>query len=69
MVIQCKNLISLYILPNQRRVNLLVLYKYCFSFISCHIPMRYFYHLRYGFNRLCSFTHYYEILPFVLLSN
>ena len=24
MVIQCKNLISLYILPNQRRVNLLV---------------------------------------------
>ena len=27
MVIQCKNLISLYILPDQRRVNLLVLYK------------------------------------------
>ena len=24
MVIQCKNLISLYILPDQRRVNLLV---------------------------------------------
>ena len=27
MVIQCKNLISLYILPDQRRVNLLVFYK------------------------------------------
>ena len=27
MVIQCKNLISLYILPDQRRVNLLVGYK------------------------------------------
>ena len=27
MVIQCKNLISLYILPDQRRVNLLVLPK------------------------------------------
>ena len=26
MVIQCKNLISLYILPDQRRVNLLVYY-------------------------------------------
>ena len=28
MVIQCKNLISLYILPDQRRVNLLVLTYY-----------------------------------------
>ena len=27
MVIQCKNLISLYILPDQGRVNLLVFYK------------------------------------------
>ena len=27
MVIQCKNLISLYILPDQRRGNLLVYYK------------------------------------------
>ena len=27
MVIQCKNLISLYILPDQRRGNVLVLYK------------------------------------------
>ena len=27
MVIQCKNLISLYILPDQRRVNLLVSFK------------------------------------------
>ena len=27
MVIQCKNLISLYTLPNQRRVNLLVIPK------------------------------------------
>ena len=27
MVIQCKNLISLYILPDQRRVNLLVIPK------------------------------------------
>ena len=27
MVIQCKNSISLYILPDQRRVNLLVHYK------------------------------------------
>ena len=27
MVIQCKNLISLYVLPDQRRVNLLVYYK------------------------------------------
>ena len=28
MVIQCKNLISLYILPDQRRGNLLVIYIY-----------------------------------------
>ena len=27
MVIQCKNLISLYILPDQRRVNLVVISK------------------------------------------
>ena len=27
MVIQCKNLISLYILPDQRRVNLIVIPK------------------------------------------
>ena len=27
MVIQCKNLISLYILPDQRRVNLLVIHN------------------------------------------
>ena len=27
MVIQCKNLVSLYILPDQRRVNLLVVNK------------------------------------------
>ena len=27
MVIQCKHLISLYILPDQRRVNLLVFYN------------------------------------------
>ena len=34
MVIQCKNLISLYILPDQRRVNLLSIYiklKVCLS--------------------------------------
>ena len=33
MVIQCKNLISLYILPDQRRVNLLVFNK-SVTFIS-----------------------------------
>ena len=34
MVIQCKNLISLYILPDQRRVNLLVLLKLKYFLIS-----------------------------------
>ena len=43
MAIQCKNLISLYILPDQRRVNLLVIPKSTvllitikFGFFICH---------------------------------
>ena len=33
MVIQCKNLISLYILPDQRRVNLLVSIKIFYPYL------------------------------------
>ena len=45
MVIQCKNLISLYILPDQRRVNLLVYNKNVRSFCSFA-----------GFNAYCKVT-------------
>ena len=38
MVIQCKNLISLYILPDQRRVNLIVFYK-----SWCHLQTAYYF--------------------------